>query len=92
VLGSNHAAEVLKELNAIKLTPRQQMLLSRFYDALREAKPDCRIDYATLERIAAHTAYESDLAIGIWQQLDDYLVTLRNDKLRQDLEKQKAKR
>ena len=83
---------MLEQINAVKLTESQQMLLSRFYDGLREAKPDCRIDYATLERLAYTVIYEQDLAISIWQRLDDYLVKLRNDKLQADLERQRRKK
>lgn len=76
----------------MQLTDAQQMLLSRFYDGLREAKPECRIDYATLDRLAYTVIYEQDLAISIWQRLDDYLVKLRNDKLQSDLERQRRKK
>lgn len=67
------------------------MLLSAFYEALREAPQDSRIPYATLERIASGIAYESDLSISIMQRLDDYFVKLKNDKLAADLEKQRIK-
>lgn len=67
------------------------MLLSAFYEALREAPQDSRIPYATLERIAGGIAYESDLSISIMQRLDDYFVKLKNDKLAADLEKQRIK-
>lgn len=83
---------MLEQINAVQLTDAQQMLLGRFYDGLREAKSDCRIDYATLERLAYTVIYEQDLAISIWQRLDDYLVKLRNDKLQADLERQRRKK
>lgn len=83
---------MLEQINAVQLTDTQQMLLSRFYDGLREAKPGSRIDYATLERLAYTVIYEQDLAISIWQRLDDYLVKLRNDKLQADLERQRRKK
>ena len=83
---------MLEQINAVQLTDAQQMMLSRFYDGLREAKSECRIDYATLERLAYTVIYEQDLAISIWQRLDDYLVKLRNDKLKADLDKQRLKR
>lgn len=83
---------MLEQINAVQLTDTQQMLLSRFYDGLREAKPESRIDYATLERLAYTVIYEQDLAISIWQRLDDYLVKLRNDKLQADLERQRRKK
>lgn len=86
-LGTNHAENVLKEIEQVKLSEHQAMLLNRFYDALREAQPDCRIGYATLERLAYTVKYEADLAIMIWQRLDDYLVKLRNDKLKSDNDK-----
>lgn len=83
---------MLEQINAVQLTGTQQMLLGCFYGGLREVKPDCRIDYATLERLAYTVIYEQDLAISIWQRLDDYLVKLRNDKLKSDLDKQRLKR
>jgi len=69
-------------------------LLNGFYSARREAIDRNRVPYSTLERIAKTIEYESDLAIEIFQQLDDYLLSLIFEKEKKDHEKamQKARR
>ena len=85
------AEQMRKDLEQKKLKPHQQELLSSFYSGRREAIPDGRIPYATLQRLSESVNYESDHAITIWQQIDDKLIELQNDKRQKELERMKAK-
>lgn len=80
-----------KDLDRQRLKPHQQELLSAFYSGRREAIPDGRIPYATLQRLADSVNYESDHAVAIWQQLDDKLVELQNEKRQKEIERMKSK-
>lgn len=80
-----------KDLEQQKLKQHQQELLSAFYAGRREAIPDGRIPYATLQRLAESVNYEPDHAMAIWQQLDDKLIELQNDKRQKEMERMKAK-
>ena len=86
------AEQMCKDLEQQRLKPRQQELLSAFYSGRREAIPDGRIPYATLQRLAESVNYESDHAITIWQQLDDKLIELQNEKRQKELERMKSKK
>lgn len=91
VTGSNMAEHMRKDLEQQKLKPHQQELLSAFYSGRREAIPDGRIPYATLQRLAKKVNYEHDHAISIIQQLDDKLIELQNEKRQKEGERMKAK-
>lgn len=84
--GTNHAQEVLKELESVELDHRQQSLLYAFYDARREVEPDRRISLATLREVTATIDYEQDLAIKVLKRLDDHLMKLINDKRQKELD------
>lgn len=86
------AEQMRQELDANKLTHRQQELLSAFYAGRREATDRNRIPYATMARLADTIInYESDLAIRCIQALDDTLIELVNEKERKDMERMKSK-
>lgn len=89
--GTNHAAEVLKELESVELDERQQALLYAFYEARREVEPDRRVSLATLQAVTATISYEQDLAIAVLKRLDDYLMKLINDKRQKDIDAIKRK-
>lgn len=89
--GTNHAAEVLKELEAVDLDERQVELLCAFYDARRECEPDRRASMATLEAVTARMCMEQDLAIAVLKRLDDHLMKLINDKRQHDIDAMKRK-
>jgi hypothetical protein len=89
--GTNHAAEVLKELEAVELDERQQALLYAFYEARREVEPDRRVSLATLQAVTATISYEQDLAIAVLKRLDDHLMKLINDKRQKDIDAIKRK-
>ena len=89
--GTNHAAEVLKELESVELDERQFSLLCAFYAARREAEPDRRASLATLEATTATIDYEQDLAIVVLKRLDDHLMKLINDKRQKDIDAIKRK-
>jgi len=89
--GTNHAAEVLKELESVELDERQFALLCAFYAARREAEPDRRASLATLEAATATIDYEQDLAIAVLKRLDDHLMKLINDKRQKDIDAIKRK-
>jgi hypothetical protein len=89
--GTNHAAEVLKELESVELDERQFALLCAFYEARREAEPDRRASLATLEQVTARIEYEQDLAIAVLKRLDDHLMKLINDKRQKDIDAIKRK-
>lgn len=80
-----------RDLEQQRLKPHQHELLSAFYAGRREAIPDGRIPYATLQRLTEAVNYEADHAISIWQQLDDKLIELQNEKRQKDMERMKAK-
>lgn len=84
------AAQMRKDLEQQRLKPHQQEILSAFYSGRREAIPDGRIPYATLQRLAESVNYESDHAIAIWQKLDDKLIELQNEKRQKEIERMKA--
>lgn len=85
------AEQMRRDLEQQKLKPRQQELLSAFYSGRREAIPDGRIPYATLQRLAESVNYESDYAITIWQQIDDKLIELQNEKRQKEIDRMKSK-
>ena len=85
------AEQMRKDLEQQKLKSHQQELLSAFYSGRREAIPDGRITYATLQRLAEKVNYEPDHAISIIQQLDDKLIELQNDKRKKEIEQMRAK-
>lgn len=89
--GTNHAAEVLKELETVELDEHQQSLLSAFYEARRECEPDRRASMATLQAVTATISYEQDLAISVLKRLDDHLMKLINDKRQAELDAIKRK-
>lgn len=89
--GTNHAAEVLKELESVELGERQQALLCAFYEARREVEPDRRVSLATLQAVTATISYEQDLAIAVLKRLDDHLMKLINDKRQKDIDAIKRK-
>lgn len=89
--GTNHAAEVLKELESVELDERQFALLCAFYAARREVEPDRRASLATLEQVTANIDYEQDLAIAVLKRLDDHLMKLINDKRQKDIDAIKRK-
>lgn len=89
--GTNHAAEVLKELESVELDERQQSLLFAFYEARREVEPDRRASLATLQAVTATISYEQDLAIAVLKRLDDHLMKLINDKRQKDIDAIKRK-
>lgn len=89
--GTNHAAEVLKELESVELDERQFALLCSFYSARRECEPDRRASLATLEQVTANIDYEQDLAIAVLKRLDDHLMKLINDKRQAELDAIKRK-
>ena len=73
-------------------TPLQNALLSAYYDARREADasgPDLRASAATLREYAQSVGYETDIAVGVMQQLDDHYLRLRAEKIKRDLESKK---
>lgn len=84
--GTNHAAEVLKEMQAIEIDERQAALIMAFYDARRECEPDRRIPLATLQAVTANIEYEQDLAITVLKRLDDHLMKLINDKRQREID------
>jgi hypothetical protein len=87
----NLPAKLLEEMQQAELTYTQIELLNGFYAGRREAVGRNRIPHSTLERIASGVGYESDLAVSIFQQLDDYLISLIYEKERKDHEKAMAK-
>jgi hypothetical protein len=84
--GTNHAAAILKEMQAVELDDAQSELLMAFYDARRECEPDRRIALATLQAVTATISYEQDLAINVLKRLDDHLMKLINDKRQRELD------
>lgn len=84
--------QLKKEIEEMTITPTQAALLGGFYAGRREAIERNRIPYATLERIAAKMHYETDLAIGIMQALDDHLIGLIAERDRLEFERIKAGR
>lgn len=84
--GTNHAAEVLKELEATELDERQFALLCAFYESRREVEPDRRATMATLSAATATIDYEQDLAVKVLKRLDDHLMKLINDKRQKELD------
>jgi hypothetical protein len=91
VTGSNMAEQMRKDLEQQKLKSHQQELLSAFYSGRREAIPDGRIPYATLQRVVEAVNYEPDHAISIIQHLDDKLIELQNEKRQKEIERMKSK-
>lgn len=89
--GSNLAAQMRQDIDAIRLKPHQQEILSAFFMARREAAQDARIPYETLRRVADSVSYEHDHAISLMQKLDDKLIELQNDKRQKELDRMKAK-
>lgn len=89
--GGNLAEQVLKEIGSLTLEQHQIEILSAFYRARREATDRERIPYATLTRILATINYETDLAIGIVQSLDDHLLQLINERDKKELERMRNK-
>ena len=83
------AEQMRKDLERQKLKSHHQELLSAFYSGRREAIPDGRIPYATLQRLAEKVNYEPDHAISIIQQLDDKLIELQNEKRKKEMERMK---
>ena len=84
--------QLTKEIESMQVTPTQQSLLNGFYAGRREVQERGRIPYATLERIAARIHYETDLAIGIMQALDDHLIELIAERDKREMDKIKAGR
>jgi hypothetical protein len=78
------APKLLAELEELELTPAQIQLINGFYSGRREAIDRNRIPHKTLEAISAKIQYESDLAVGIMQQLDDHLLDLMAKKDKKD--------
>jgi len=89
--GTNHAAAVLKELEAVELDERQQSLLYAFYEARRDCEPDRRASLATLHQVTATISYEQDLAVSVLKRLDDHLMKLINDKRQKEIDAIKRK-
>lgn len=80
-----------QDIDAIRLKPHQQEILSAFYAGRREASSGERIPYATLLRLSEAVNYESDHAISLMQQLDDKLIELQNEKQQREIERMKSK-
>ena len=89
VTGSNMAEQMRKDIEKQHIKPHQQELLSAFYAARRDAIPDGRIPYATLQRVVEAVNYEPDHAISIIQQLDDKLIELQNERRKKEIERMK---
>lgn len=60
----------------------QLMLLDCYYRARRDSSHEGPVKAAVLEEFLANAHYETDIAVGILQKVDDKYLELRAEKLK----------